>query len=60
MQRDDGFSKRRRTAMTSAEALRIMRQRMEAISKTASVEGLLNYGSLVVQPAPVKELATAR
>lgn len=51
--------------MKSEEALRILRERMVAISRTASEGGCLNYGSLTVQPAEVQQapervLVTAR
>ena len=38
-------------AMSSIEAQQVIRERMKAISHTASVGGCLNYGSFVVKPA---------
>jgi hypothetical protein len=42
--------------MSATEAQKIMRERMQAIAHTTSLEGLLNYGSIVAQAAPLARL----
>ena len=39
--------------ISAAQAQQLLRKRMVEISHTATEAGILNYGSLVVQPAPI-------